>query len=410
MLKFADKHLHSRYSWIMKTAIRTAIFGRAAMGVTARAIHTLARPALEFAVVFATVSMLGWLLVGRGDGVPPALFFGSVALGYALLSVGLIGMLGGYEPGRSRRLRDVWKGVGLAMIVMAAVSFFVKDIAFSRLLLLLSPLASGGLLSVLRLASAGTRSHQTSRALLVGSRSEAGRFATLLASRPDPPFSLVGYVAGETEEARNGVSVPYMGPIRQLRDIARLRRIDEVVFSAGCLSNQDIFQLMQQLQSLPVQFRILSERNDYVIGKSSIDDLSTVPLVDARLAVGRPRSAVVRRAFEIPVAIVGILVAPFVMFVHGVSQTPRSTYLLDRMRLLPDVLLGRKALVGYDEKLEFLPPEGWRMKPGVFSVVDSLLPPAKSEELNRAYWFYVQNQSASMDWDIIHGSIRRRGR
>jgi O-antigen biosynthesis protein len=410
MLKFADKHLHSRYSWVMKSAIRLAIFGRAAVSVAARATASALRPATEFAVVFLTVSILGWLITGRGDSVPPPLFFAAVAFGYAAMSSALIAAFGGYRLGRRRRLRSVWKGLGLAMIILAAVSFFVKDIAYSRLLLLLSPVVSGVLISLVRLTQGGGQSHQAKRVLLVGDRAETLRFSSLLATRPDSRISLIGYVPASVAEKPNGIAIPHLGPLRQLRDIVRIRRIDEVVFSSACLSNQDIFQLMQQLQGLSVHFRILSDGKDYVIGKSSIDDLSAVPLVDALQAVRTPRRPFARRAFEIPMAVAGLMILPGVVSLARIrSSSQRLQHLEARLRQLPEVVSGRRSLVGYDDSLDFTPPDPWQLKPGVFSVVDSMARP-DAEELNLAYWFYVQHQSASMDWDIIHASIRHGGR
>lgn len=410
MLKFADKHLHTRYSRVMKSAIRLAIFGRAALSVAARGLSSALRPVMEFAVVFLIVSLLGWMITGSGETVPPPLFFVAVAFGYAAMSSGLIAAFGGYRPGRARRLRSVWKGLGLAMIILAAISFFVKDIAYSRLLLLLSPVVSGFMLSFLRLIQGDDQSHQAKRVLLVGSRSETARFSSLLATRPDSRISLIGYVPASLNEKPNGLAIPHLGPLRQLRDIVRLRHIDEVVFSSACLSNQDIFHLMQQLQGLSLHFRILSDGKDYVIGKSSIEDLSAVPLVDVHEALGTPRHPVARRAFEIPVAMAGLALVPCaVILALTRPSSQRLKNLLSRLRRLPDVLSGRRSLVGYDDSLDFIPPDPWQLKPGVFSVVDSM-PSPDADELNHAYWFYVQHQSASMDWDIIHASIRHGGR
>ena len=71
------------------------------------------------------------------------------------------------------------------------------------------------------------------------------------------------------------------------------------------------------------------------------------------------------------------------------------------------VLKGHQALVGYRPEDPFHPPPEWKLQPGVFAVTDTLghglMTP---EEADQAYWFYVRNQSAFLDWIIVMRAIR----
>ena len=78
-----------------------------------------------------------------------------------------------------------------------------------------------------------------------------------------------------------------------------------------------------------------------------------------------------------------------------------------KRKKFPDILLGRRALVGYDETTEYRPPPEWNLRPGVFAVVDIVnLPRDAEDELDSAYWFYVRNRTLSLDWDIIVRSLK----
>lgn len=406
MVKFAEKHLESRYSGAFTLAIRTAILGRATVSVIARLLRRLAHPALEFGLVFLIVAVLGLNAVGPNARTP--LFLASVAGGFALLYVGIAAALGSYRRPNRRRLKTVWRSMTLSFVLMAALSFFVKDIAYSRLLLLSSFFASGTAVSLLRLTMRRPRSNGDCRVLLVGASEEAGRLRRMLSSHPSPPFILVGFVNPHEEGDSDEGS---LGPIRRLRDIVRLNRIDDVVFANSSVSNQEMFMLMQKLLDLPIQFRILAEEPDRIIGKSTINDFGSPSLVDASATIQSPRSTIARRSFEIPVAVGGLLFYPLISAIAAVARDKTTWINLKRkVRLFWKVLSGERALVGYNPELASLPPREWRLKPGVFSVSDTMgqLPDSPTD-LQQVYWFYMQHQSASTDWDIMLRSLRSSG-
>ncbi|MFQ5569785.1 MAG: glycosyltransferase, partial [Rhodothermales bacterium] len=408
MLRFAEKHLQDRYSRLFVWLLHLSIVVRAGLTVVANTFRRLVAPLLDFSLVFAMVSLLGFLRSAQTERLFPPLFYGLVAPSYALVTVVAIAALGGYRRSRAHRTGPVWIGAGLGLLVVSALSFFAKDIAFSRAVVLASFVLVAGVLSALRMARRPRRLGPR-RAVLVGHALEAQRLQTMLTGHPHPPFELVGYV--EPEDRADSVSLPTLprlGTLRHLRDLVRLRRIDDVVFAADGLSNRLIFRLMQQLRDLPVQSRILAEGREHVIGKASIDDLSTPSLIEAEAALGAPRSRLARRAFEGTVALVGLFLHPPVWMMGRLAG--RASFwgrLAARTKQWPAVLTGRRALVGYHPDDPFQPPPEWDLHPGVFAVTDTLPSPAPTdEEINQAYWFYVRNQSAFLDWTLLIRAVR----
>ncbi len=411
MLRFAEKHLEERYSRLFIWMLRLGVLARASLSVLAQALRRLVAPLLDFAVVFAVVALLGMVRSAQTGVTFTALFYGMVAPAYALCTVVAVAAAGGYRHRRRHRVGPAWIGAGLGLLMISAVSFFVRDIAFSRAVVLVSFPVGAALMSAFRLLRR-TRRSGPRRALLVGHAAEALRLHGMLAGRPQPPFQLVGYVATDDEAGEGPPQVPRLGTLRHLRDLVRLRRIDDVVFAADGLSNQTLFRLMQQLRGLPVQSRILAEGREHIIGKASIDDLSTPSLIEAEETLGAPRSRMARRAFEAPLALLGLLLHPFVALAARLAG-PASFWsrLAGRTRQMPAVLAGRRALVGYHEDDAFRPPPEWDLQPGVFAVTD-MLPAARPsrEEASQGYWFYVRNQSAFLDWTIVVRTLRALNR
>ena len=74
---------------------------------------------------------------------------------------------------------------------------------------------------------------------------------------------------------------------------------------------------------------------------------------------------------------------------------------------IPEVLRGRRALVGFDPEAGVVPPDEWRLKTGVFPIVDAAAARLMTEdELGEAYWLYAQNQSAALDTLILLRRLR----
>jgi len=408
MLQFAEKHLQHRYSRLFLGLLHLGVVTHAGLKVLGNACRRLAVPLIDLALVFATVGGLGLLRTVQTDVPFSPLFYWLVAPAYALITVVMIAMVGGYRSNRSPRIRLVWMGTGLSLLVIAALSFFVKDIAFSRAVVLASFPVGAALLSVFRLLRRERRSGPR-QALFVGHAVEAERLKDMLANHRQPPFVLIGYVAAELEPEETPIpGLLRLGSLRHLRDLVRLRRIDDVVFAADSLSNRTIFQLMQHLRGLPVQSRILAEGREHVIGKASIDDLSTPALIEAEAALGRPRSRAARRAFDGAVAALGLALHPFIRGLAALSgQASFWDRLAQRTRQGAAVLAGRRRLVGYHPDETFRPPPEWDLQPGIFAITETLTPTtATPEDISEAYWFYIMNQSALLDWTILMRTIR----
>ena len=415
MLRFTEKHFENRYSKLFALVLRCGILARAGVSILAKLGRAMIWPLIDFAVVYACASSLAMAHVAIFDTHISPLFYASVAPTYGLSSVIGIGMTGGYR--HRKPLHAVWAGLLVGLLVTASVSFFARDIAFSRLVVLVTcpvgALAAIGIRRAHAMPTAGSRHRR--RAILVGHQDEALRLRRMLATHPTPPFDLEGFVTPEADppappEGKGGMEPAWLGRADQLRDLVRLRGLNDVVFASATLSNQTIFRYIQQLRNLAVYVRIFAEGQSHVIGKSSIDDLSTAHIVEPGDAFVHIRSPGSRRLFEITGAVVGLLLHPLLLLA-GTSLGPSAlpSRLARKTKRLPLVLAGRLSLIGYDETDDYRPPSEWNLRPSVFPIAEVLdLSRDNPEKLAAAYWFYVRNQSASLDFRVLARSLRPR--
>ena len=411
MLRFAEKHFEQGSARPLAWLLRLGIVAHAAGHVVGRGLRRIALPLLDATVVYAIVFLVGLARSAQtGTSLSP-LFLMAVAPVFALATI--IGVAGarGYEHGRQTRISPVLWGALLGGVGVAAISFFVKAIAFSRLVVLLAvPLVAIGL-AMWRLAWR-VRQMGPQRAVLVGGACEAKQLEELLDVHAHPPFALIGYVAAANEaddhaEADPTSALPRFGPLRRLRDVVRLRRINHVVFATRTLSNTTILELVRRLQDLPVRCTMWTEHSDHLIGKASIASLKMPTLVEAQDALIGLRYPVAHRAFEVTLALVGLCLHPLVRLTARVrGRRSFAGRLARRTRQMPDVLRGRRALIGYRPGAP-PPPEAWGLKPGVFPIEDVLAPRRTEPGMaQRVYGPYVRNRSFSLDWDILIQSIR----
>jgi GT2 family glycosyltransferase len=405
MLHFADKHFTKR-SRMLRFGLRMAIVVRATISVVRRTVRRLVFPALDLVFVYASVVGIAALWPATANTASTSRFLLTIPLIYAAAAVASIRLAGGYERTR-QRFRPVAVGLAGAFAFTASLSFFIKAIAFSRLVIAVSLIPAAVLLFGWRIA-VNKRNSGVRRAIVVGDGAEAVQLEQTISSQYRPPFVVAGYVENETAtDPDASLSVRRLGSIGQLRDVIRINRIDDVIFATSGLSNRTVLSLMQSLRDLPVEFKTLVPGGSHVIGKARVEDLS-VPLVPSEITHGRAAGFAGQKLAHRVIALIGILLWPIVEVASAVISSPKIARLRNKLRMTPRVLSGKESLVGFLPHDEFVPPDEWRIKRGLFSVSETLpiIHPG-AVDLERAWLFYMHNRSISLDIDIIARSLRR---
>ncbi|NNE35459.1 MAG: glycosyltransferase [Rhodothermales bacterium] len=396
MLLFAQKHFQGRHAGALILLLRAGIFARGGLSAVSRLVRRLTPAVADFAIAYACFA--GAALWRFADKPIPSQIITTVAPAYGIAIVVALALLGAYRFGQRTKSRYPLVAAVFGLVSIAALSFFFKQIAFSRFVVGVGSVAAAIVMLGWRFVWSGDRD-RARRALLVGPKETAARLHRMLKDNPAPPFDLVGYV-DITNAERNPTDTsgpPLVGRLQQLRDIARIEQAGCVIFVPGSLTNEDIFGWMQSLRHLPIQFKMLGSTESHVIGKSSIDQLSLPALVEAEQALGLTRSNIRHRLFDTVVAF-GLLAFSPVLALVGLFGNRRAKQLLNRTDMLPSVVAGRRSIVGFDETTSYRPPKRLGIKPGLFAVAEGT---ESERELDRRYGFYAIRQSAGIDWAIM---------
>ena len=420
MLLFLEKHVEGQHSTILASMLRAGVMIRAGISLISASVRRATPLVIDFLGVYLSVLALGYLRYEQTGGSLSVLFYFTTAPAYAIATVVAIASAGGYRRGGRRPSSPVFIGLLIGFLFVASLSFFIQSIAFSRWVVVASfPLSLLLLLSWRFASGRGTRGPR--KAVLVGEQAEAQRLARLLIGHPRPPFRILGFVSEEKEGHQefgpsstdiSDEQIPprlhRLGRLTNLRDLVRIREFDDIVFAARDISNQTIFNTMRELKDLSVQFRMLSEGRDHIIGKSSVSRLSVGSLSANPTEIVELRSPFSKSLFEKLFSLIVLPLTPVLWLIS--TLTPRNSLFrsgIQRLWNLWSVLLGEKALIGHRKVDEDLIPTNWNLRPGVFAVTNTM--PAdelESGEIVRAYWYYVTHQTPGLDLEIILASFR----
>nr|BCX00364.1 MAG: hypothetical protein KatS3mg041_0410 [Bacteroidota bacterium] len=372
MLAFARKHFAGQYNPLFEGLIQLGIYLHAGLSLLVRAFRRL-RPVFFDAAAIALSVWLAELLWLEARGKRQPDFFLTVILpGYTGLCLLGLALLGAY--GRNRdRWRTLPAGIGLGLMLVATISFFIKSIAFSRGVVVLTWMLGTALTSFWRILWYLSREGRLRpgpahrRALIIGTDPEARRVGAELERQPELPYVLVGYVHHGTDPAPR--DLPVCGHTRQLRELVRLLGIDDLLFTTGQLSYTDILHLLRRVQDLPIQARIIPRERDFIIAKARVDVLGELPTIEVHLNLSRPSQRWAKRAFDLGWALLWLILGPLLELTWGLVQPARRPILRRFWNGWPAVWRGRRTWVGYAEPAsEDLPP----IPPGVFNVLEAL--------------------------------------
>jgi lipopolysaccharide/colanic/teichoic acid biosynthesis glycosyltransferase len=322
------------------------------------------------------------------------------------------------------------------LLVNSTFTYFFKQFAYSRIVVLISFFLIVLLTSmwrvVYRMFGPGSRKGPLSRlrrAIIIGAGTEGKRILNKLQARPDMHYEICGFVDFDAKSVGKEIDgSEVLATTDNIRDVIRVENINDVIFSSDRLTNAQILETIIRAQGSGVNFRIVPHEVEYIVAKSSVDDIDAVPLLDITGFAG-PIDLLVKRVFDIAVATVTIVVSSpllLVNFLLGARLRPKTIIggggkpvpvplfeggfeFLKSIPLYFSVLAGRLSIVG-SEIREYKGNELHPIyKPGLTGLVQVKMDEKKKAltQQEKDYYdlYYIKNQSIITDLQIIAKAI-----
>jgi len=432
MLIFIRKHFGGRYSFALRVLLTFGIYSRAVMAYLHQTVKNLAPPFIDLVVII--LSLLLAIRI-RFPHYPLERFIIVLPI-YALVWMVSIYLFRAYGGKKSYHLKPVLWGSVFGLLVNSTFTYFFKQFAYSRIVVLISFLLILVLLSIWRIAyrftGPGSRKGPLSRlkrAIIIGAGSEGKRILNKLRARPDMHYEICGFVDFDPKNVGKEIDgSEVLATIGNIKEVIRIEDINDVIFSSDRLTNAQILETIIRARGSGVNFRIVPHEVEYIVAKSSVDEIEAVPLLDIN-GFASPLDLMVKRLFDLIVSVIVIVISSPIMLINtitgarlrkrdilGADGQPLVVSVFERglpfLRAIPlyfSVLTGRLSVVGSEirdfKAAEFLPT----YKPGLTGLVQ-----VKAKEKEHAlsqkekdYYnlYYFKNQSIITDLQIIIRSI-----
>lgn len=386
-------------------------------------IADVSRLIKPFAIVIIDVMIVsGTILIGeyiRKNALftfpvyayPWAFIFPSLIV---IISLMLHGVYTEFKLSVSRSIAAVFS----AFVVISAIVSFEKDFAFSRMIVIisggLSLMIIPGWRLALRFLGFGEKTNRTTlfgkRTLIVGVQQSGQEILKKLRARAGGGYSVVGFV--DSNRKRIGeklLDIEIVGSIDTIGRIIEEQHISEVIFSSDAVSYSTILNVIANNRKRYVNFRLVPNNLEVIIGKSSIDQLNEIPFIDIDYNIGKFRNRFVKRAFDI-IASIFLLIcfSPFVYFKRLITSQP-ETGLSKVILQMPNVFLGKKSIVGYFSAENVNVNRNiFRGKPGVTGLIHiQNNGNLSAEEKEQFDLYYAKNQTLLLDLEIIVKSLQQ---
>lgn len=407
---------HHAGSTFFEWFIYSGIYFRKIIADASRLIKPLAIVILDMLIVSGTILIGEYIrkksLFTFPDYAYPWTFFIPSAI--VFISMLLHGVYTEFKLSVSRSITAVFT----AFVVIAAIVSFEKDFAFSRMIILisggLSLIVIPGWRLILRLLGFGEKTNRTTlfgkRTLIVGVEQSGQELLKKLRARAGGGYSVVGFVDSDRKRIGEKIlDVEIVGSIDTIGKIIEEQHISEIIFSSDAVSYSTILNVIANNRKRYVNFRLVPNNLEVIIGKSSIDQLNEIPFIDIEYNIGKLRNRFVKRVFDIIVSIFLLIsFSPFVYFKRLFTSKPEvgiSKVVLQ----MPQVFIGKKSIVGYFSVENVNVTRNiFRGKPGVTGLIHIQNNGTLSaEEKEQFDLYYAKNQTLLLDVEIIVKSLQQ---
>jgi O-antigen biosynthesis protein len=404
MSVFVEKNI-SR-SPVIKGLLNATIWMRALLAWGHRSLQGVVPAAVDFlfvnlALLFAEYLWLGDIFHFPGYAYP------TIFIVPPLILISVIAFTGGYSHHRLSVSR-AFIAVAITIILISAITFFFKDYAFSRMVVLIS----GAILIVfipgwrlfIRLFGrvpgvGGLFKMSPRRTLIVGINPLTPEIIKKLRKRIQDSYRIIGII--DTTRQRVGEDVqgiPVIGSITNIGKVVQEHRISDVIFSPETLTYGEILAVISKSNDRSVNYKLVPTDMEVVIGKGTIDQLDEVPLIEIEYNINRQFNRFTKRILDIGLGLLLLLsIYPFRTLLVSRKNRTRDNW-VDR---LPKVLSGAMSFVG--PPADTIGPNGTFLgKPGLTGLVQlqrgNELDPGDIHNYNV---YYAKNQSFFMDIEIL---------
>lgn len=440
--KFFEKHFTTRYSALFRFLIFWAIRFRAAASFFVNNIRAY-RYVISDLLVINVALIVGMVIRSSFD---PDGIVTSFQAQYLLLNVVwtplylMFAQLYGIIDENKHSIVGSLKAVLFSFLALVAITFFIRSLAFSRIILLVSYLLSFLIIGFLRFRRVNrAKSTKYSRGkitplrmLLVGAGEKTVEVIKQVKGKARWQVDIAGVVAQADiqSEERTKFDKYLIGDISDLKSLMNNTESDVALFLLQSVTHKELLNSIQILSDIDAEVKVIPENMNFMLGKADVEYLDDIEPESLHLPYFNPIQKGLKRITDLIVGCIGIIgLLPFSWAAIGAGKEQkisvpvydgsknRSIELLDhqsfsakiynRLKLSFLIAKGDLSLVGSAPiKMENNRSRGY--KPGITGYVQiNRERISKQDDQEQFDLHYLQNYSIWLDLDILFKAMVR---
>jgi GT2 family glycosyltransferase len=405
---FVKKHLSS--SFLVEAILHSAIALRKLFAFLGRRKIILLSILMDF-IFFNCALLIATKIyekIGHWQGFPLSIYpiiFSIPALLHLIIS----GLSRVYRRDSLSILRTIL-AVCISFFLLSSLTFFFKQYAYSRASVLLTYFILLFFLPFWRiffkmifkigLDESEFTSHRT---LIVGINSHAVNLAKKLRDKPTDLHYITGLIGFSNKDLgfkNEGFEV--IGTIDNIKKVINEQKIQEVIFSNEDLSYDRMMSIVSLCQDENVEFKLVGNNLDFIVGKTSVSMLEDMPLIEINYNITKPLLKFIKSLFDFVLAsVVLFCIYPFIYLI--VKMSKKQTDFRKLILNVPYVFKGKLSFVGPEtiekERDLFLGKIGLT---GLWYIENN-----EGVDKNKLDIFYAKNQNIWLDLEILGKTLNK---
>lgn len=327
----------------------------------------------------------------------------------ALIHIIISAFIGCYKR-NNLSISKVLVALFLSFPILTSLTFFFKQFAFSRAVVLILYLLAFISLSlwrlVFKLAFKGlfkSEFEKQKRTLIVGTDYASQQLANKIKQKKTELRNIIGIIGDSYKQIGEKInSFEILGTDQNINKVIRDYRIDEVIFSSSAMTYNRMMQIVSALKKENVEFLVVGNDQDFIVGKAAVSILEDIPLFEVKFNISDLKMRIIKKTFDFITAFISLFfIYPFIFLYTKFSK--KKTDFTDFVLKIPLVLMGKLSLVGPKNDLTehniFLGKKGltgyWYLEPG------------DEEYQQKLDFYYAKNQNIWMDIEILNKSLKK---
>lgn len=307
---FFDKHYTARYSGLFRFLVFWAVKFRAWFTYLLSKVKVV-RSVISDLIIINIALLVGYVIRFWFDA-RPILNIDKVEYLWLNLLVSVLYIIFAQLFGvlKKNRLSIVnsLKAVVFSFLFLAVITFFIRALAFSRILLAVAGILSFIGVGILRFVRINREKNidvirgkvDPVRMLLVGVGDKTSEVISKLNGRANWQVKVAGVVSqNSTDVVPDRFQEPVVGSIGQLDELIINTRADSVVFLMDSITHTQLLRSVKQLRNRDVDIKIVPGEMNFMLGKAEVDYLDDLPVVDLEFNYFNPAQTAIKRLFDV---------------------------------------------------------------------------------------------------------------